>query len=677
MTDSPAPSWRVTFKRRLLTTAAVLGLWVLVVEVRLVHLQVFRHEELAKKARRQQSYVVDVPGKRGEILDRSGAPLALNADYQSLFAVPSDMDDPVGTADKLCAVLPGCTKAERDTWIKRFDPSRPFASIRRNVPADQVRRVAALNLKGVGSLTESGRFYPSRELAANVVGYVNIDLDGLGGIEGAYNKLIQGEAGKSLIHRDGAGVTFRDRIEKPATAGASLELTIDKYAQYIAERELERAIRENGARAGTVVIQDPFTGEVLAAASYPTFNPNDWLDSKPVSRRNRVVEEMYEPGSGMKLVTAAAALEQKVVRPEDVIDVSGGLIRFGSDVIKDTHPYDKLSFTDVIVKSSNVGAIKVGLLLGPERLTEYIGRFGFGRRLKTLDFPGQAAGIVWKAERLNDPALARVAMGYQIGVTPLQMASAVSSIANGGELLQARLVKAIIRERDGETVRESSDKVVLNRTVAPEITAQVTAIMEGVVTDGTGTQAQIPGYQVAGKTGTAAKLIDGAYSDTQYNASFVGFVPSRKPAFTIVVVIDSPDHRGKNGYYGGSVAAPVFRRIGAELLRIKGIPPSVNAPPPVIVRRNTQDREWPGAKPAMTPVVHSNTPAVFPDLSGLGAREASSTLTRLGLTPKVYGSGVVVSQRPVAGTPLESGGVAMLWLSRESRPPRSEDPPRQ
>ena len=673
MTDSPAPAWRVTFKRRLLVTAAVLGFWILIVEVRLVHLQVVRHEELAKIARRQQSYVRKVPGKRGEVLDRNGAPLALNADYQSISAVPSDIEDPAGTADKLCAVLTGCTKAERDRLLAKFDPSREFAWVRRNVSADQVKRVAGLNLKGIGSMTESGRFYPNRELAANVVGYVNIDLEGLGGIEGAYDKLIQGEEGVSLIHRDANKVTFRDRIEKPATTGASLELTLDKHVQYIAERELQIAIRENGARAGTVVVQDPFTGEVLAAVSYPTFNPNAWLDSKRVSRRNRVVEEMYEPGSGLKLVTAAAALEQKVVRPEDIIDVSGGQIRFGSDVISDTHVYDKLSFAEVIIKSSNVGAIKVGLRLGAQQLTDYLGRFGFGRRLKTLEFPGQAAGIVWKPEKLNDPALARVSMGYQIGVTPLQMASAVSSIANGGELVQARLLKAIIQNGD----RKTFDRVVLNRTVTPKTASQVTAIMEGVVTDGTGTQAQIPGYRVAGKTGTAAKLIDGAYSDTQYNASFVGFVPSRQPAFTIVVVIDSPDHRGRNGYYGGAVAAPVFRRIAAELLRIKGVPPTVNAPPPVLVRRSIDGLEPSGAPPVMTPVAHSNPPDVIPDLSGMGLREASNALTRLGMTPKVHGSGVVVSQRPAAGTPLEAGGVGMLWLSRESPSLRSEYPQRQ
>jgi membrane peptidoglycan carboxypeptidase len=296
--------------------------------------------------------------------------------------------------------------------------------------------------------------------------------------------------------------------------------------------------------------------------------------------------------------------------------------------------------------------------------------------VKSLDFPGQSVGIVWKPEDLNDPALARVSMGYQIGVTPLQMASAVSSIANGGELVQARLVRARIRNNH----REETPRVVLNRTVTPEIAAQVTTIMERVVTDGTGTQAQIPGYTVAGKTGTAAKLIDRAYSKTNYNASFVGFVPSRKPAYTIVVVIDSPDHRGKNGYYGGSVAAPVFQRIATALLRDNGVPPTINPPPPVLVRRNT---EGVAPRPASNPVITrvslplSGSTAVFPDLSGLSVREASTTLARLGMTPKVHGSGLVVNQRPVAGTPLESGGVVTLWLSRERPQLRSEDPPRQ
>jgi membrane peptidoglycan carboxypeptidase len=258
------------------------------------------------------------------------------------------------------------------------------------------------------------------------------------------------------------------------------------------------------------------------------------------------------------------------------------------------------------------------------------------------------------------------------------MASAVSSIANGGELVQARVVRAVIRP-GARNAREVYPRVVLNRTVSPEVATQVTAIMESVVTDGTGKQAQVPGYTVAGKTGTAAKLIDGAYSDTDYNASFVGFVPSRKPVYTIVVVIDSPDHRGKNGYYGGSVAAPVFRRIATELLRYNGVPPTINAPPPVLVRRHAADTfARPGSTPVITPVDFSSTPdALFPDLNGMSAREASITLARLGMTPKVRGSGMVVTQRPAAGTPFESGGVVTLWLSREPPQLRSEDPPRQ
>jgi cell division protein FtsI (penicillin-binding protein 3) len=673
VTESPAPAWRPTLKKRLLITAAILGLWTLAVEARLVYLQVVRHEELAEKARRQQSYVRKVPGKRGEILDRNGQYFALNADYQSITAVPSEIEDPKRAADALCAAL-ACSADDRTRLLKQLDPERDFAWVKRNASADELKRVARLDLKGIGFVTESGRFYPNKELAANVVGHVNIDLDGMSGIESSYNDVIQGEKGLALIHRDAHQTTFRNRIEKAATTGASLELTIDKHMQYVAEREVQQAVKENGARAGMVVIQDPNTGEILALAIYPTFNPNAIRFSPPDWRRNRAIQDVYEPGSTMKLVTASAALELKVVRSEEEIDVSGGQIRLGSSVVRDTHDYGKLSFSEVIVKSSNVGAIKVGLKIGPERLTEYINRFGFGRTLKMRDFPGESRGIVWKAENLKDSALARVSMGYQIGVTPLQMASAVSSIANGGELLQARLVRAIIRNGQRQTL----PRVVLNRTVAPEIANEVTTIMERVVTDGTGKQAQIPGYTVAGKTGTAAKLVDGIYSKTEYNASFVGFVPSRKPAYTIVVVIDSPDHRGRNGYYGGSVAAPVFRRIAAELLRNNGVPPTINAPPAVLVRRNTSGA-WtrPASAPVMTPVVFpSSADPVFPDFRGLSSREASTALTRLGMTPKVRGSGMVVSQRPPAGTPFESGGVVTLWLSRVPLQNRSEDPPR-
>ncbi len=328
-----------------------------------------------------------------------------------------------------------------------------------------------------GSSSESKRFYPNRELAAHLLGHVGKDHEGLDGIEHTYDTVIKGHTGTLLVQKDSRGSTFSNKITTAPTAGATLELTIDEYLQYVVERELSAGVVENRAASGSAIVMDPWTGEILALANVPTFNPNARQQARPEMLRNRAVQDIYEPGSTFKIVTASAALEQKIVDPDDRIDVSGGKINFGSDVIRDTHDYRVLTFEDVIVKSSNVGAIKVALKLGAVRLTDYVKRFGFGRRSAPRDFPAESPGKVWEASKLKESALARVSIGYQVAVTPLQMAAAVSSIANGGELIQPRVVQAIIK--DG--TRRTMPKTVVNRTVTPSVAAQVTAIMEGVV----------------------------------------------------------------------------------------------------------------------------------------------------------------------------------------------------
>jgi cell division protein FtsI (penicillin-binding protein 3) len=409
---------------------------------------------------------------------------------------------------------------------------------------------------------------------------------------------------------------------------------------------------------------DPRTGEILALANVPTFNPNAFRNADEETRRNRAVQDLYEPGSTFKIVTASAALEEKVMRPDDPIDVSAGLIRFGSRVIDDEHRYGLLSFGDVIVKSSNVGAIKIGLTLGPERLGQYVRRFGFGRPT-SRDFPGESPGIVWDPSKLTDSALASVSMGYQVGVTPLQMAAAVSSIANGGSLFEPRVVRAVVR--DGK--RTIVPHKVVRRTITATTAAELTRMMEDVVKRGTATRAAIPGYIVAGKTGTAQKLIGGRYSHSDFNASFVGFVPSTRPVFTIVIVIDSPH---ASGYFGGLVAAPVFKKIADVALRHAGVPPTLNAPPPVLVAERPQGAAQPTAGPVHAlPIVRLHGPSspassTFPDLRGLSAREALRTLVQMGLTGRLQGAGVVVDQQPEPGAPIDRGSSATLWLERHT-----------
>jgi cell division protein FtsI (penicillin-binding protein 3) len=667
--EQTAQSWRSTMKRRLVVAGAGLVLWTAAIEARLVYLQVVRHEELSARGDRQQMRTIPAPAKRGEILDRRGRVLAYSVDAESIYAVPSEIERPRTAVAALCGALADCTPNEREALMERFGRQSPFAFVRRQASPEQARRVKALELEGIGFMKESRRFYPNKELAAHLLGYVGIDNTGLDGIESTYDSLIKGRAGTVLVQTDARRHAF-SRLEKPPTTGATLELTVDQYLQHVAERELRAGVEATDAQGGSAIVMDPASGEILALANWPTFNPNVFRQARDEARRNRAVQDLYEPGSTFKVVTASAALEEKVVQPTDPIDVSAGQIRFGSRVIRDDHRHDILSFSDVIVKSSNVGAIKVGLRLGRERLGMYVRRFGFGAPISP-DFPSESPGIVWDPSKLTDSALASVAMGYQVGVTPLQMATAVSSVANGGELVQPRVIRAVVK--DGKRV--PVPRKVLRRTVSAGTAAELTRIMEGVVEKGgTATRATLDGYTVAGKTGTAQKLVNGRYNRTDYNTSFVGFVPSRKPVFTIVVVIDSP----RVNKYGGLAAAPVFQRIADAALRHQGVAPTLNAPPPVLVARREEPREVATAGPASPTAllrVGTRSPAgddAFPDLRGLSAREAVRSLARLGLTARMHGAGAVVEQRPAAGTPLDGRTLCELWLARQ--PPDGTHP---
>ena len=674
MAEPPAKSWRTTLKSRIVVAAVGLFIWSTAIEARLVYLQVYRHADLAARAERQQLRTVSASGKRGEILDRRGHVLAYSVDADSIYAVPTEIADPVRAATSLCGALADCSSADRQALADRIRRGRAFVYVRRQVTPDQARRVADLQLEGVGFMKENRRFYPNKELAAHLLGYVGLDNTGLAGIEATYDNLIKGHAGTVLIQTDAKRHAF-SRVERPSTTGSDLELTIDQYLQHIAERELRAGVEYAGAEGGSAIVMDPYTGEILAMANYPSFNPNAYRDFRDDERRNRAIQDLYEPGSTFKIVTASAALEQKVLKATDFIDTNPGVIRFGARVVDEDkhHNYGVLSFTDVIVRSSNVGAIKIGLRVGAERMGLYARRFGFGHPMSP-DFPSESPGILWDPARQTESALASMSMGYQVAVTPLQMATAVSSVANGGDLLQPRVVRAVTR--DG--VRKPVPRKVLARAIDRDTAAEVTAIMEAVVERGTGQSAQIDGYTIAGKTGTAQKIENGRYSNTDYNVSFVGFVPSRKPVFTIVVVVDSPH---KVPPYGATVSAPIFKRIAAAALRQYGVPPSINPAPPVLAVRHDADddheqpldsaRGQPASTAGVTPNIvriddsASGDAAAFPDLRGLSARDALRMLARLGMTARLNGAGIVVRQVPEPGVPVDRGTAVTLWLERQ------------
>jgi len=652
-----APAWRATLKRRIAAVAGALALWVTGIEARLVYLQVVSHADLVARAERQQKRTQEMPAMRGDILDRRGRVLATSVDADSIYAVPTEIGDAGQAAAKLCAALGDCSRKDRLALAERLNQQRAFAYVRRQVAPDVAKRVADLNLDGIGFLKESKRFYPNRELAAHLLGWVGIDNTGLSGLEYTYDPYIRGKKGTILIQTDARRHAF-SHVERPPTAGSTVELTIDENLQHIAERELHIGVVENHALSGSAIIMNPHTGEILAMANEPTFNPNAFRDADEDTRRNRAVQDLYEPGSTFKIVTVSAALEERVMKPDSIIDTNPGSIRLGSRVVTEArhHNYGVLSLSDVIVRSSNVGAIKIGFRVGTERLGRFVQRFGFGRPTSS-DFPGESSGIVWDPAKWTDSALMSVSMGYQVGVTPLQMAAAFSSVANGGELMEPRVIRAVYRDNRRLPVRPK----VVRRAIAQDTAAALVGIMEGVVENdhGTARAARIPGYSIAGKTGTANKLVNGHYSNDTF-ASFAGFLPSRNPALTIVVVLDSP--RGANGHFGGGVSAPIFKRIAEASLRYLGVPPDVNPAPPVLVaKHDAPDPSAPAPRLALVTDAQSGT---IPDVRGMSARDAVRTLFKVGLHAHISGDGIVVSQMPAPGSPIAANTVCRLSLER-------------
>jgi len=661
-------AWRTGVKKRVGVVIVLIGAWVVAIEAQLVNLTVLQHDDLTRRALRQQEQVFKPEALRGDIVDRHGQLLAYSVEADSIGADPTKVKNPEKTAAALCAALGDCTDKDRTELAKRLGGEGRFIYIRRSrdVSPEQVARVEALDLPGVVLSPATRRYYPRYELGAHVIGFVGLENDGQAGVEYVYDKLIRGREGVAFAQVDARKHRLDTHVEREPEPGASLELTLDTYFQFVAERELKAGVLANKAEAGSVVIMDPATGEILALANYPTFNPNAVRQSTDGDRRNRAAQDVYEPGSTFKIVTASAAIEENVLKPTDLIDCNPGSIVFpGRKPITEAkgHNYGLISFEDVIVKSSNIGAIRAGLRVGPERLSRYVHRFGFGQALSP-DLMGEGRGI-WNPNGLDDSGLASVSMGYQVSVTPLQMALAASVVANGGLLMEPHIVRAVVR--DG--VREPVAPKVLRRAISQETAQTLTEIMEAVTVRGTATAARMDEYEVAGKTGTAQKLVDGHYSATDHNASFVGFVPATRPAYTILVVIDTPR---AGTYYGGSVAAPIFKKIAAGLLQHEGVPRTINPQPPVMIAGGPPTLPAPPLRP--TTVIPALAPiggrALMPDVRGLSAREALRVLSDAGLSVRLKGSGFVNSQSPAPGEAIDPGAWSVIELGRTWSEPR-------
>jgi cell division protein FtsI (penicillin-binding protein 3) len=543
-----------------MVSMVVLALWFGVLLVRLFDLQVRRHQSYSQRAEHQQQQAVKLDPPRGTIFDARARELAVSVEVRSVAADPTAIADPSATANPLAEVL----GLDAERLAEDLASDRAFVWVRRKLDPPQVERVRALGLRGVFTLPESKRYYPMGSLAAQVLGYVGTDNTGLAGLEFRYQSVVASTPGRRVVVRDArfdtALLPALERAE--ATPGQDLHLTLDAAIQHLAERELAAAVDGSGARGGTVVVMDPRTGAVLAMASYPTFDPNRFAASPPSHWRNRAVMDAYEPGSTFKMVTLAAALEANVVDPLEKIDCEMGGITLRGVRIKDHRPFGALTTREIIARSSNVGAIKLGFAAGRQRLHATIEKFGFGRPTG-IDLPSESAGILRPLERWTELQPAYVAFGQSLSVTALQLTRAFAAIANGGYLLRPYVVARPVPE-GGER------RQVVGMPIAPSSVIQVRSMLESVVLAGTGKAAAVPHYRVAGKTGTAEKAYPGrGYVDGKYVASFVGFAPVDRPAVVCTVVLDEP----WPAYHGGQVAAPVFSAIVGKTLLYLGIPP--------------------------------------------------------------------------------------------------------
>jgi len=552
---------------RIVIAGALVAIGFAGVIVRLCALQVVEATELSKRAERQHEKSVTLEGERGTIFDRKGRILATNVEVPSLYAIPSLISNPRAVGSELARVL----QSDSRSILKRLDGNKNFVWVERKVSPAVAQSVMELGIDGVGVLNESQRFYPKRNLMGHLLGFAGVDNQGLEGIERAYNKLLQGEKGWAVVERDAFGhPIFQKGLDYFAPSrGKDMVLTIDEVIQHIAETELDAVMEQTSADDASVIVMDPKTGEILAMAVRPEFNPNRVESQHPELWRNRAVTDAYEPGSTFKIITASAALEEHVANPDDIFYCEEGRMVIAGGVIRDHEKEGYLTFREVIQKSSNIGMIKIATRMNEARLYQYIRAFGIGEK-SGIDLDGESPGTIKEPRYWSGRSMASIAIGQEVAVTPLQIVTAVSSIANGGMLMRPHLVSEI-RDANGHVVQAFSPEV-RRHTVSPETAGRMMNILEGTVSKrGTGEKATIPGYRVAGKTGTAQKIdpVTKQYSMRDTVSSFVGIVPAEDPRIVVLVVVDSP----KGLAWGGTVAAPVFRNIAEQVLRYLGVPP--------------------------------------------------------------------------------------------------------
>ena len=668
-------------RSRVAILALGISLLAAAVGAKLVHLQVLRADDKRAQAHRQHRQTIEIDGQRGAILDREGREFAVSVTTFSLYAHPHQVKSPALAASLLSPVL-GIPAARLRAQLESKDR---FEWLARRLEPSVHRAVLALKDKGlpvgrgeaIDFQEEPKRFYPQGPLATQIVGFANIDQRGVEGIELKFDETLQGGPSTYLALRDGRQVNTLQLIRPATKPPTDVVLTLDLVLQHQVERELDRAMEETGAHAATAILLDPRSGEVLAMANRPAPDPARYGKAPAEARRNRAVTDVYEPGSTFKVLTAAAALEQGTISPEQRFDCRP--MRIHSKAYTDVHAYGILSVREILENSSNIGAIRMALSMPRDRFREQLVGFGIGRRTG-IELPGEARGSIPRLQDMSGLSVPSLAMGYEVQVTPLQIVSAIAAIANDGLLAPPRIVRGV-RDQDGVFV--PSPPAEPRRAVSARTAVTVANMLEGVVVRGTGKAAAVPGYHVAGKTGTARKVRNGVYT-LEYYASFTAFAPLHEPRIAGIVVLDTPSG---GIYYGGQTAAPALGRVFADALAYLGVPPDDDpwtTRDEALEKQRAEEakrearrrlleakarRKATKSKPAaekeaeeVASVPREIGPGDVPDLAGAGLRQAVVALTARGCRTRVEGRGRVVAQRPEPGTPIDAGTTCVLTL---------------
>jgi cell division protein FtsI (penicillin-binding protein 3) len=680
-------------KIRMLTVLAVFGICVCAILARAFQIQVLQAPKLKDLANRQHHHTLEIQATRGDILDAEGEPLAVSREQAQVYARPEDLEDAAAAAQMLAPIL-NLTPAE---LAKKLSSKANFVWLSRGASLEQAEAIKRLDVAGIGLLPATRRFYPGADSAAHLLGFTGLDNQGLEGIEHQYDQLLKGSTVRIWLERDARGkaVFMSDQLEgldplagdsgraskysalfRDDARGAHVKLTILRPLQYLAESELEAGIQKAGAKAGCVLAMEPDTGKILAMASYPKFDPNNFRDYEQQNYRNRCVVWNYEPGSTFKPFTISGGIEDGLITPTDTFNCENGSFVYGGSTIRDISKYGTLTVEQIIMNSSNIGAAKIGDKMGKERMYRTYAAFGFGAKTG-LDFPGESAGMLMHYKKWSQVSVATFAFGQGVAVTPLQMLTGLCAIANGGMLMKPYVAETAIMP-DG-TEKMLNSPTPLRRVISPDTAREVSAILTKVVSEhATGKNAQVPGYSAAGKTGTAQKASESqrGYEDGKYVVSFMGFLPTGRPRLAIIVCLDEPT---EGVLFGGVLAAPVFKAIAQKAMVLLKVPPeneqqrlALPEPPksPKLAKMEPgaetksrieywkKLREWDTRKNAPA----GDGQVRVPELRGLSLRQALRALGGLTVAVEVEGSGVVANVTPAAGTVVPEQSVIHLGL---------------